>query len=440
MSGCFRILGVSNHSIMRKTTLIVLAVLCAGLFVSCRQAGVPEAFNYSVKPEKLGVTQEKIDALDAVLQGFVDEQRVPCVTAFVAKGGDVVYEKSFGCKDLEKQIPARTDDIYVLFSQTKAIVAVALMTLYEQGKFDVEDPISKYIPGFTDQVLTEVGDDGSFTAVPAERPVTIAHLLSHSSGYQAPLANKLNRMLIASGQRQAAPRTTVGAAVEAAKDLPLGFQPGTEWNYNVDMDVIAYLVEILSGKTLQEYLKEVIFTPLGMDHTAYYFDDESLKERFVTTYTKRDGQFVKAMSGADSVFDGPKTYAGGTYGLYGPIEDYAKFCQMLINGGEFNHHRILKEETIAMMRQNRLPEVNSGGKGFRFGLGFELFDHPDKEKTAPQMSDSCFRWGGAAGTEYLMDPENDLVILYYISMWGSTNTYPTFLKAAYDLFQGPGEK
>ena len=108
---------------------------------------------------------------------------------------------------------------------------------------------------------------------------------------------------------------------------------------------------------------------------------------------------------------------------------------MLVNGGEFNHHRILKHETVRLMLQNRLPEVNSGGEGFRFGLGFELFTHPDKKKIAPQMSDSCFRWGGAAGTEYLMDPENDLVILYYISMRGDTGTYPVFLKAAYDLFE-----
>lgn len=419
-----------------KRIVFIIAAFAAILCISCKQQGVPEEFNYNVKPGKLGVSQEKIAGLDELLQGYVDQERVSCVTAFIAKGGDVVYEKSFGYKDVENKVPARTDDIYVLFSQTKAIVAVALMTLYEQGKFEIDDPISKYIPGFTDEVLTSVEDDGTYTSVPAERPVTIGHLMSHSSGYLAPLSNKLNRIQMASGERTAAPRTTVGASVEANKTLPLGFQPGTEWNYNFDMEVIAYLVEILSGKTLQEYLKETLFIPLGMDHTGYYFDDESLKDRFVISYTKRDGELVRSGSSSfDNLFTGPKTYAGGTLGLYGPIEDYAKFCQMLINGGEFNHHRILKPETIQLMLQNRLPEVNGGGKGFRFGLGFELFTHPDKEKTAPQMSDSCFRWGGAAGTEYLMDPENDLVILYYISMWGDTATYPTFLKTAYDLFQ-----
>ncbi|MBO4918088.1 MAG: beta-lactamase family protein [Bacteroidales bacterium] len=419
-----------------KRVVYAIALLAATLAVSCNRSGIPEEFNYKVKPAKLGVSSEKIAALDDVLHGFVDQEKVSCATAFIAKGGNVIYEKSFGFKDLENKVPACPDDIYVLYSQTKAIVAVALMTLYEQGKFEIDDPISKYIPGFTDEVLTFVGDDGTYTTVPAERPVTVGHLMCHSSGYLAPLTNKLNRILSASGERPFAPRTTVGASVEANKTLPLGFQPGTEWNYNYDMDVIAYLVEILSGKTLQEYLKEALFIPLGMDYTAYYFDDESLKERIVNTYSKQDGKFVKfSMSSIDNLFNGPKTYAGGTFGLYGPIQDYAKFCQMLVNGGEFNNHRILKPETIQLMLQNRLPEVNSGGKGFRFGLGFELFTHPDKEKIAPQMSDSCFRWGGAAGTEYLMDPENDLVILYYISMWGDTGTYPVFLKAAYDLFE-----
>ena len=201
------------------------------------------------------------------------------------------------------------------------------------------------------------------------------------------------------------------------------------------MDVIAYLIEIVTGKTLQEYLKEVIFEPLGMDYTAYYYDDMSLLPRVVKTYRKDGDDFVvNNFFGARSIFEGPKTYAGGTYGLYGPIEDYAKFCQMMLNKGAFNNHRILKEETVDLMLQNRLPEVNSGGEGFQFGIGFELFGNPNKKKV-PQMSSSSFRWAGAAGTEYLVDPENDLVILYYISMWGDTNTYTTYLDAVYKMFE-----
>ncbi len=399
-------------------------------------AGVtsPQQFNDNVNPVDFGVTPDREAALDAVLQGFVDRKKVPCVTAFITKGGNVVYEKSFGMKDLAWQIPAQPDDIYVLFSQTKAIVAVALMTLYEKGLLDVEDPVSKWIPDFPDEVFVEDGD--GFRTVPAERPVTVAHLLNHSSGYLAPLTNRYIRSLAESGEQARAPRTTVKENVEFNLRFPLGFQPGTNWNYNYDMEVIAYFIEIITGKTLQEYLREVVMDPLGMDDTAYFYDDESHRMRFVTTHSKSGDEFVSSpMSNLDQIFLGPKTYAGGTLGLYGPIRDYAKFCQMLLNGGEFNHHRILKPETILMMRQNRLPEVNSNGLGFQFGLGFELFRGTPSRKDVPAMSDEVFRWGGAAGTEYIIDPVNDLVILYYISMWGKpVECYKEFLGAAYGLF------
>lgn len=415
-----------------KTFLIAVTAL---ILASCAgKSDKPQSFNYDADPVELGVPQERLASLDSLLQSFVAEKKMPFITAFVAKGGNVVYEKSFGMKNVENQIPAETDDIYVLFSQTKAIVAVALMTLYEQGLLDVEDPVSKWIPGFPDEVLVE-GEDGTLTTVPAERPVTVAHLLSHSSGYLAPLTNRYIRSLSPEGEHQFRPWNTVKESVEANIAYPLGFQPGTNWNYNYDMEVIAYLIEIITGKTLPQYLQETIFDPLGMDCTAYYFDDESLKPRFVTTYSKNGEEFVPSpMSDLDHIFHGPKTYAGGTFGLYGPIRDYAKFCQMLLNGGEFNGHRILKPETVMLMRRNRLPEVNNGGPGFQFGLGFELFRGTPSRKDVPAMSNEVFRWGGAAGTEYIIDPENDMVILYYISMWGKPDTYADYLKAAYGLF------
>lgn len=412
---------------------IVILISALTLLASCENDNVPQEFVRGVNPEKLGVSKEGIANLDATLESFINDSRVPCATAFVAKGGNVIYEKSFGVKDLETQVPAETDDIYVLFSQTKAVVAVAFMTLYEQGLVRLDDPIDKYIPGFSDTVAKEYDEvSGEWDMVKAGRPAQVGDFLCHTSGYLGP---NTNRYLSTLSERPQADRSTVGNVVETNKSLPLGFEPGTEWNYNFDMDVIAYLVEILSGKTLQEYLKEVLFEPLGMDFTAYYYDDKSLSSRIVRTYGVVDGEFVGRGFFGGSIFEGPKTYAGGTFGLYGPIQDYAKFCQMLLNKGEFNNHRILRPETIDLMLKNRLPEVNKGGKGFQFGLGFELFGNPDQKKV-PQMSDSCFRWGGAAGTEYLVDPENDLVILYYISIMGyDTKTYPAYLDAVYKLFE-----
>lgn len=418
-----------------KLLMNAVAFASALLLVSCSSAPqTPQEFNYDSDLSGLGVTQDRIDTLDSLLQSFVSEKKMPFVTAFVAKGGNVVYEKAFGMKNIEKQIPAEVDDIYVLFSQTKAVVAVALMTLYEQGLLDVEDPVTKWIPNFPQEVLVE-NEDGTLSTVPAERPVTIAHLLSHSSGYLAPLTNRYIRSKAEAGESVRAPRTTVKENVEFNTRFPLGFQPGSNWNYNYDMEVIAYIIEIITGKTLAEYLDETIFTPLGMEATGFFFDDESLRPRFVTTYSKSGDDFVTSgMSNLDNIFNGPKTYAGGTLGLYGPIGDYARFCQMLLNGGEFNGHRVLKPETIMLMRQNRLPEVNSNGPGFQFGLGFELFRGTPSRKDVPAMSNEVFRWGGAAGTEYIIDPENDLIILYYISMWGKPNTYADYLEAAYGLF------
>lgn len=416
---------------------IAVAALTASLalFVSCASNDSKrQSFNYDVDPTTVGVTAERVASLDSLLQSFIDTKQMPCVTAFVAKGGDVVYNKSFGMKNLETQAPAEVDDIYILFSQTKAIVAVAMMTLVEQGLVDVEDPVSKWIPDFPSEVLVE-SEDGTLCTVPAERPVTIAHLLSHSSGYLAPLTNRHIREIAQSGEATRAPRTSVRENVDFNKRFPLGFQPGTEWNYNYDMEVIAAIIEIISGKTLQDYLRETIFEPLGMDCTAYYFEDESLKPRFVTTYSKRGDEFVvSGFSNPDGVFKGAKTYAGGTMGLYGPIEDYGKFCQMLLNGGSFNGHRILKPETIELMCINRLPEVNAAGDGFQFGLGFQVMGGIPSRKEVESMSSRAFRWGGAAGTEYVIDPDNDLVILYYISMWGKPDVYDDFLRGAYGLF------
>lgn len=421
-------------NILRNVSLAA-TVAAALLFGACSQKSqTPQAFNFDADLDALGVTPERVETLDSLLESFISDKEMPFITAFVAKGGNVVYEKSFGMKNLEQQIPAKTDDIYVLFSQTKAVVAVALMTLYEQGLLDVEDPVSKWIPNFPNEVLVE-NEDGTLTTVPAESPVTVAQLLSHSSGYLAPLTNRYIRSKAEAGENVRAPRTTVKENVEFNCRFPLGFQPGTNWNYNYDMEVIAYIIEIISGKTLAQYLEDTIFTPLGMESTAFFFDDESLRPRFVTTYSKRDGEFVTSgMSNLDNLFNGPKTYAGGTLGLYGPIEDYARFCQMLLNGGEFNGHRILKPETIMLMRQNRLPEVNAGGPGFQFGLGFELFHGTPSRKNVPAMSNEVFRWGGAAGTEYIIDPVNDVIILYYISMWGKPDTYDKYLEAAYGLF------
>jgi len=413
------------------------------LLVSCntstqQQNSTPQEFDYDVTPEEVGTTPEKIAELDAIMQSLIDEKKVPCAVGFVAKDGKVIYNKAFGYKNHAEKIPAQPDDFYILFSQTKAVVTVALMTLHEQGHFNLDDPVSKWLPDFPDEVLTKVNEDGTYETEPVNTPCTFAHLLSHSSGITGGKVRELQRIQAqnnpsapAVGMR--APRTTVKDQVVAAMKYPLGFQPGSDWNYNIGVDVGAYIVEVITGKPLKDYLQETIFDPLGMDETAYYYTDESLKSRFVLTHSLVDGEFVPR-NNIDGIFE-PTTYFAGSLGLHGPVEDYAKFMQMIVNKGEFNGHRILKAETIKeMTTTNRLPEVNSGGEGFQFGIGFQKFDNDSEKKRVPEMSNSCLSWGGAMGTEYLIDPDNGLVILYYINMFGAPPTYNDYLEGVYGLF------
>jgi CubicO group peptidase (beta-lactamase class C family) len=196
--------------------------------------------------------------------------------------------------------------------------------------------------------------------------------------------------------------------------------------------MLAYMVERISGKPLRQYVKETILEPLGMDHTDWYYPEEALG-RFVLPGSIVEGKLV---AGTDMFVRGAvsrqQSYCEGAIGLNGPIEDYAKFCQMMLNKGEFNGRRILKPETVELMTTiNRLPENNSGGGGFQFGLGFELYN--ENKKPVPAVSNTAYAWGGMLGTEYIIDPENDLIVLYYINMFRNERLYPVYLAAVYDL-------
>jgi len=388
------------------------------------------------------------------------------VTAFVAWKGNVIYHKAFGWKNVENQIPATTADYYMLFSQTKAITTAAFMTLVEKGLVSVDDPVSKYFPGIPDQVVTAVNPDGTYETRPVAAPMTFAHLMSHSSGLGAGLVADIRRIEAekaaaekaeAAKAEAAAPNTAAPATEtqsgpcgqhsyyvgensfptleETMLDLakyPLGFDPGTEWNYHVSTNMLAYMIELISGKSLREYVKETILDPLGMVNTDWYYTPDKL-ENFVKPYNSADGKLEPAImmnTFVQGTFCSDQTYCEGAIGLNGPIGDYARFCQMMLNKGTFNGHRILKAETIeAMTTINRLPEVNSGGEGFRFGLGFELYN--ELKKPVLQVSNSAYAWGGMLGTEYIIDPENELIVLYYLNMWQREPTYPLFLSKAY---------
>ena len=234
----------------------------------------PQSFSYQPDFKQLKVDEARLDKIDRLLQDYVGQGIIPHALTFVAKNGQVIHNKTFGWKDVEKQIPLQKDDIFRMYSQTKAVTTVALMTLFEQGKFQLDDPVSKYIPEMTDQVIIPGGDPMVPQTRKAASPVLIRHLLSHASG------------ITGARTPRGVPRPqheTLEAIVKELVKSPLLFDPGTRWNYHPASDVAACLVEYFSGKSLQEYMQETVFEPLGIKDMAYFYDEE-YKDRFVNCY------------------------------------------------------------------------------------------------------------------------------------------------------------
>lgn len=414
---------------------------------------VYQNLNYKTELKASGTSETKIKRIDSLLQSFVDQNKVSSVVGFIAKNGNIVYNKAYGFKDIENHVPATVNDYYILFSQTKAVVTVAFMTLVDKGLVAVDDPVSKYFPEISDKVVTKINEDGSYETRPALRPMTFAHLMSHSSGLNAGLVGKIRkaeaeRKAKAVGSENIPQKSSemgqrtggTGTSKYLKEDMltlakyPLGFDPGSDWNYHISTNMLGYMIELISGKSLREYVKLSVLDPLGMNETDWYYEPEALT-RFVKPYSVIDGKLVpQSTKFSEGTVSTNQTYAEGAIGLNGPIGDYAKFCQMLLNKGEYNGHRILKTETVDMMtKENRLPVVNAGGKGFQFGLGFELYNA--EKKPAPEVSNTAFAWGGFYGTEYIIDPKNNIIALFYLNMPRHEPLSPLFISKAYQLFK-----
>ena len=406
---------------MRTITLVALFLL---ITACCRNGEPRRQFNFKPDYQAVGVDVSRLARIDSLLQGEVARGTLPHALTFVARRGEVIHHKAFGWKDVDKQIALQTNDIFRMYSQTKAIVTTALMKLYEEGKFQLDDPVVRYIPEMTDRVLVRVPERTDSTRK-AVSPVTIRHLLSHSSGINP--------------SRQQSTVATNGEYVKQLVQNPLMYDPGTDWNYHPSLDVVAYLVEYFSGQPLQQYLQEKIFEPLGIEDMAYYYD-ESFRNRFVTMYRGDQSKLqpVEMWSGRDP-FGQERQYAQGGTGLNGTIEGYARFCQMILNGGTFNGNRILGRRTIEIMSENQLALPNSGGRGFRFGLGFQIYpDTPERADISnftPMVNAGSLAWGGMANTDYLIDPKEDLVILLYTNRIPDTKIWEKFLNTVYQALE-----
>jgi CubicO group peptidase (beta-lactamase class C family) len=373
-------------------------------------------------PESAGLSSERLKRLDAGLQRFVDEGRLAGVTSLLARHGKIVNTNAFGKKDLNAADPIQRDSIFRIYSMSKPITGAAMMMLYEEGKWRLEDPVTRYIPEFAKlQVFLGENPDGTMKLEDARRPMTMRELMTHSSGlgYVLNPNAPVDKLFIKENVlNPAAPLQTM---VEKLGRMPLVAQPGTRWSYSVAVDVQGYLVEKLSGQPFADFLKTRLFDPLGMRDTAFYVPKEKVAR---LARLHRDGADGKRTAPDDLPADlsVPPPGPSGGGGLYSTPDDYLKFAQMLLNGGEFNGKRYLSPRTVQMMRTNHLQAdpVKTVRPGTGWGLGFRVV--MDAAAAGEAVSDGSFDWYGIGGTWFWIDPVSDLVFVGMIQQWNGRTT------------------
>ena len=394
---------------------------------------VPDGALQLVQPETVGMSGERLGRIDEMFQKYISDRWINGASAIILKNGKIVYYKGTGYNDIEKKTPLNKDVLFRIASQTKAVTSVAVMMLYEQGKFLLDDPVSKYLPEFKNQkVLDKFNSaDSSYTTIEPKRPVSIRDLLSHTSGlgYPAIGTKEMNALYakynIIMGITDK--KIYLKDEMEKLAKVPIGFQPGEKWCYGLSVDVLGRLVEAVSGMSLDDYFKRNIFEPLGMHNTFFYLP-EGKYDQFAKLYSRdNDNNLIMLTKSKDFDPDYPivnGTYFSGGGGLVSTAYDYALFLQMLLNGGELNGKRLLSESTIRMMRTNQIGELRSGSLflpsgGDEFGLGFEIISKQGSIQIP--MPAGSYGWGGTFGSLYWIDPVNNIAVQLVLQV--SPNSY-----------------
>lgn len=363
-----------------------------------------------------GVHDERLDRIDAAIEAEIAAGKIPGAVALVIKDGGVAYHRSFGFADLDSRKPMQNDAIFRIASMTKAITSVGVMILYERGHFQLNDPVSRFIPEFADPVVaTEFDDDGNVTATRlASREISIIDLLSHSSGIvygfiDNPLSRSYEDARIIDGLT--ATDTKLADVMKRLADQPLLFDPGEEFSYGLNTDLLGYLIEVVSGQPLDQFFADEIFAPLGMMDTYFYLPDDKA-DRLVTLYAEVDGHLqVSDGTEADIKLDNPRypvegarAYLSGGAGLSSTASDYGRFVHMLLNQGELDGNRVLSRKAVELMRAPRLEFPWTAGASF--GLGFGVIE--DLGRYGELGTAGAYSWGGAFNTSYWIDPEENL--------------------------------
>jgi CubicO group peptidase (beta-lactamase class C family) len=397
---------------MKKT--FILQVVCLILIVanSCTQSKeLKEATPITVR-----VSGDRLLRIDNMLQQSVDSGWIAGAVGFIARDGKIVYNKSFGVNNIESKTLMHNDDIFRIASQTKAITSVAVMMLFEEGKLLLDDPISKYIPEFANPRVIEKFDekDTTYTTIQANREITIRDLLTHTSGidYAGIGSAHMNAIYAKSGIPTGfvSEKLILGDKIRKLGKLPLVHQPGEKFTYGLNVDVLGYLVEILSGETLDNYFHSHIFEPLGMNDTYFYLPASKYDRLVKVSAEDKNHHLVNAPSAFVDYPLAKGTYFSGGAGLSSTIKDYATFLQMLLNNGEYNGKRLLSRRTVELMTTNQIGNLSLGDD--KFGLGFEITSAAGQAKVG--LSEGSFSWGGYFATTYWADPKEQLVCLLFI--------------------------
>lgn len=393
-----------------------MAVVVALMTASVWAGEIPE-----VAPDKIGLSADRLERIGALMEKYVEDKQIPGAVALIARHGKIGYFETFGHQDMKTQTPMEKDSIFRIYSMSKPMTSVGVMMLYEKALFALNDPVSKYLPELGDlEVMAEETNPKTgetvMTTVKTRRDMTIRDLLRHTSGltygfFGDTLVDRAYR-----GQGVLSADKTIEETVRKLGDIPLQYQPGTRWHYSVSTDVLGRLIEVVSGMAFDEYLEKNLFGPLGMKDSGFNIPP-SKSDRLTSMYAPDDDGSVRSGRAARARdYLQTTTHFSGGGGLVSTTRDYLRFAQMLLNGGELDGVRILSRKTVELMSRNHLGEISMGMgmSGYGFGLGFAVNQDPGLVGAIGSAGE--YNWGGAAGTRFWIDPQEELIGIFMVQI------------------------
>jgi CubicO group peptidase (beta-lactamase class C family) len=387
----------------------------------------------TVRPEEVGLSTNRLARIESWAKALVDSRKLPGVLTAVARRGKLAHFHVTGLADVARNKPLRADTVFRFYSMTKPLTSVAIMMLYEEGRFQLDDPIARFIPAFKSTRVYAGGARGKIDTVPAERDITFRDLLTHTSGltYGFMEAHPVDGAYRAAGIDFQLGETSLKEMVERAAGMPLLAQPGTRWNYSIATDVLGYLTEAISGEAFDIYLRERVLKPLKMVDTDFFVREES-HSRFAANYAPDPKGGLQLIDDpAKSRYLKPRLLNSGGGGLVSTAADYLRFCQFLLNKGELDGVRLLGRKTVELMTSNHLKgDMGDMGAprfsestyvGIGFGLGFSVMLDPARAQILGSPGE--FAWGGAASTAFWVDPSEEMYVLLLTQLTPSSS-YP----------------